>query len=41
MTCESIDIIYFVLETGNYEFKCYKGSYRILGKTFGAVLHHM
>ena len=41
MTCEPIDIIYFALGTGNYEFKCYERSYKILGKTFGAVLHYM
>ena len=42
MTCESIDIIdiiYFTLGTGTYEFN--ERSYRILGKPFGAVLHHM
>ena len=32
MTCEPINIIYFTLGTGNYEFKCYERSYRILGK---------
>ena len=41
MTCEPIDIIYFTLGTGNIEFKYYERSYRILGKTFGAVLHSM
>ena len=34
MTCEPIDIIYFTLGTGNFEFKCYEKSYGILGKTF-------
>ena len=37
MTCEPIDIIYFTLGTGNYEFKCYERSYGILGKPYGAV----
>ena len=44
MACEPIDIIdiiYFILGTGNYEFKCYDRAYRILGKPYVAVLHHM
>ena len=41
MTHEPIDIIYFTLGTGDYEYKCYERSYGILGKTFGAVLHRM
>ena len=41
MTCEPIHIIYFTLGTGNFEFKCYEISYRILGNTFGTVLHLM
>ena len=41
MTCEHIDIIYFTLGTDNYEFKSYKRSFRIFGKTFGAALNRM
>ena len=40
MTCEPIDIIYFALGTGNFEFNVKKG-HTEFGGTFGAVLHHL
>ena len=32
MTCEHTDIVYFTLETGNFEFQILERSYGILGK---------
>ena len=34
MTCEPIDIIYFTLGTGNYEFKCYESHMEFWGRPF-------